>query len=67
MTPVDILAIAVIVLTVGGAGFYIIRSKKKGKKCIGCPDSARCNGECASCHLHTSYESADLYEGDEDK
>lgn len=67
MIPVDILAIAIIALIVGGAGFYIIRSKKKGKKCIGCPDSARCSGECASCHLHTNYENADSYEIDEDQ
>ena len=38
----DIIAIAVIVLIVGGATAYIIKAKKSGKKCIGCPDSCSC-------------------------
>ena len=48
MTMTDILAIAVIVLVVGGATAYIIRAKKSGKKCIGCPDSGTC-GKGAAC------------------
>ena len=58
MGPVDIVIIAVIVLIVGAASFYIYRSKKSGKKCIGCPDSCscssntkkKCSGGCHSCH-----------------
>ena len=44
MTVVSInaVAIAVIALIVGGALFYIIRAKKKGKKCIGCPYADSC-------------------------
>ncbi len=37
MGLVDIIVIAVIVLIVGAASFYIIKAKKSGKKCIGCP------------------------------
>ncbi len=47
----DIIAIAAIVLIVGGAAAYIIRAKKKGQKCIGCPYSSVCgnakNGKCS--------------------
>ena len=54
----DIIVIAVIVLVVGAASFYIYRTKKSGKKCIGCPDSCscsanqkkKCSSECQSCH-----------------
>lgn len=46
----EIIAIAAIVLIVGGAVAYIIKAKKSGRKCIGCPDSASCKaGGCSSC------------------
>lgn len=46
----EIIAIAAIVLIVGGAVAYIIKAKKSGRKCIGCPDSASCKaGCCSSC------------------
>ena len=38
----EIIAIALIVLIVGGAVAYIVKAKKSGKKCIGCPDSGSC-------------------------
>ena len=55
MGPIDFVIIAVIVLIVGGAGFYIYRAKKSGKKCIGCPDGGSCcngkaSGGCGSCN-----------------
>ena len=42
--------IAVLVLILGGAGWYIYKSKKSGKKCIGCPDGASCSGKCSGCN-----------------
>lgn len=45
----DIIAIAAIVLIVGGAVAYIIKAKKSGKKCIGCPDGGSCEGKCSCC------------------
>lgn len=38
----EVIAIAVIVLIIGGALFYVIKAKKGGKKCIGCPYSCGC-------------------------
>ena len=42
---VDIVAGTVVVAALGGAITYIVKSKKSGKKCIGCPyaDSCRKN------------------------
>ncbi|MBQ9070030.1 MAG: FeoB-associated Cys-rich membrane protein [Clostridia bacterium] len=49
MTSGDIIAIVAMVLIIGGAVAYIIKAKKSGKKCIGCPDSSSCSGKCSSC------------------
>lgn len=38
----DIIAIAVILLVMGLAIWYIVKSKKSGKKCIGCPYAEEC-------------------------
>ena len=50
---------AVLVLIVGAAVTYIIKAKKKGVKCIGCPAGATCSSKCSGasgctgCHTHT--------------
>lgn len=46
----DVIAIAVIVLIVGGAIAYIVKAKRSGQKCIGCPDAKTCSGKCAGCN-----------------
>ena len=48
MKPVDICILSVIFLLLAGIIVYLVRSKKKGRKCIGCPDS--CSGNCQGCH-----------------
>ena len=50
MSFVDAIVILVIVGIVGLAGWYVWRAKKKGRKCIGCPDSSRCAGKCEGCY-----------------
>jgi len=45
----DFIIIAIVGLTVGLAGGYVYREKKKGRRCIGCPDSGTCSGSCAGC------------------
>ena len=46
----DIIVIAVVVVIAFFAVRYIVRAKKSGKKCIGCPNSEACraakNGGC---------------------
>jgi len=49
MKPVDLLILAIVAVIVAAAGWFIYRSKKSGKKCIGCPDSGSCSGNCGSC------------------
>jgi len=50
MGIVDYIAIAVIALIVGASVFYIIRAKRRGEKCIGCPYAKKCGGKCSGCH-----------------
>lgn len=45
----NIIIIAIIVLVLGFAAFYVYKAKKSGKKCIGCPDSGSCSGNCSCC------------------
>ena len=59
----DYIIIGVVALIVALALFYVIRAKKRGVKCIGCPsggcncgshkggaeESGACSGSCGSC------------------
>jgi len=49
MKLIDILVIAIVVAIVGLVAWYLHRQKKKGVKCIGCPDGAKCAGNCSGC------------------
>ena len=56
MKPVDILIIAVIAAVLLLAAWYVYKSKKSGKKCIGCPggccptkNGGACGGNCTGC------------------
>lgn len=40
--------IAIVLIIIGLAAFYVIRKKKKGAKCIGCP-YADCPGKNKGC------------------
>lgn len=63
----NFIIIAVILVIVGLAGAYVYKAKKKGVKCVGCPDSgscphnsndsqAKCSGSCSSCSCCGSTE-----------
>ena len=45
---VDIIVILVLAVIIVGVSAYIIKQKKKGKKCIGCPYSSECSKK--NCH-----------------
>lgn len=57
MSPQDFILVLIIVVIIGLAGLYVYRAKKKGQKCIGCPDSGTCgkkgspcgSGNCGGC------------------
>lgn len=56
MNIVDYIALAAIVLIVGAAVFYIVRAKKHGEKCVGCPYAKQCGGNCNGGCGHTEVE-----------
>ncbi|MBR4099524.1 MAG: FeoB-associated Cys-rich membrane protein [Clostridia bacterium] len=39
----NFIIIAILVIIVGLAAGYVIKAKKSGKKCIGCPDCQACS------------------------
>ena len=45
----DILILLVLALIVGSAALYVYKAKKRGQKCIGCPDGGSCGGGCCGC------------------
>ena len=45
----DIVAIALISVIIGAASLYLIRAKKSGKKCLGCPYADSCSSKCNCC------------------
>lgn len=46
----DIAVVVILLLTIGAAAAYIVKAKKSGVKCIGCPASGNCasKGSCSS-------------------
>ena len=44
----DFIVIAVLVLILGFAAWYVYKAGKSGTKCIGCPDGT-CSGSCSGC------------------
>ena len=51
----DWLVIVAVALIVALAAFYVARAKKRGQKCIGCPEN--CSGECHCCsHKDVDYQ-----------
>ncbi len=55
----DFIIIGIIAVIVGLALAYIIKAKKSGKKCIGCPDGSSCSGSCGSCSCGCGKDSAE--------
>ena len=49
----NVIIIAVLVIIIGFAAAYVIKAKKSGKKCIGCPDAVGCSpSSCSGCSCH---------------
>lgn len=49
MNGADIAVLAVIGLVLIGAVVAVVWHKRRGRKCIGCPDSGGCGGNCSGC------------------
>lgn len=52
MKMIDVVLILFLVLIIGGAVLYVVRARKNGVKCIGCPASGSCSRNCG-CHADT--------------
>lgn len=51
----DLIAVVIIAIVLGLAIWYIVRAKKNGAKCIGCPSGGNCcssDDESCSCCNH---------------
>lgn len=46
---VNVIAVAVIGVIVGAAAGYVYKEKKRGVRCVGCPEGGSCGGNCAGC------------------
>lgn len=49
MNGADIVVALILAAIIGSAAFYIVKAKKSGQKCIGCPHSKTCgkHGPCS--------------------
>ncbi len=47
MNTTDIITIAVLVGILGAAVYFLIRAKKRGQACIGCPHAKECKHGCS--------------------
>ena len=46
----NLVIIAVLAAIIGLAARYVYKEKKRGIKCIGCPDGGSCSGCCSGCN-----------------
>lgn len=58
----DLIVIAIVLAIVAAAALYVIRAKKRGVKCVGCPAGKSCSSGCAnsSCGSCPSCASCDV-------
>ena len=49
MNAIDYLILVIVAVILGAAILYLRKARKKGIKCIGCPDGAKCSGSCSGC------------------
>ena len=47
----NVLIILLVAAIIGGIVVYLIRARKRGEKCIGCPYAKQCGGKCQE-HTH---------------
>lgn len=49
----NLVIMAIVAVILGLAIGYVVKAKKNGQKCIGCPSNGSCcNGGCSSCSGH---------------
>ncbi len=54
----NIIVILILAVIIGAVIFYLVRAKKKGRKCVGCPYAKQC-GKCGGCaEIHTETQAS---------
>ena len=53
----NLIIILILVAIAAGIIWYLVRAKKRGEKCVGCPYAKQCNGGC--CGTAKSYTATD--------
>ena len=43
----NVIIVLILLAIAGGIIWYLIRAKKRGEHCIGCPYSKKCAGKCS--------------------
>ena len=43
----NLVIILIVAAMLGGAVWYVLREKRRGKKCVGCPYGGSCSGNCS--------------------
>lgn len=57
----DLVLAGILVVIIGAAVIYIVKAKKSGVKCIGCPAGGNCSGKCSSTGGCNGTEGADCH------
>lgn len=45
MIMADVIAVLILIVLIGGAAVYLIRAKRNGVKCVGCPAGGSCSNQ----------------------
>ena len=45
----NVILVGILVLMIGAIVFYLVREKKKGVKCLGCPYARQCGKSAGKC------------------
>ncbi len=52
----NLILVFILLAIIGGIVFYLIRAKKRGETCIGCPYAKQCSGKCSGGGGHKNTE-----------
>ena len=52
MSMINLVILAIVAVILIAVIAYLVRKTKSGAKCIGCPDSGSCGGNCSGCSCH---------------
>ncbi len=52
----NIIILLIVIAIAAGIIFYLVRAKKKGQSCIGCPYAKQCSGKCGGNDLNNKSE-----------